>query len=112
MKIGWLFVVFGVVLMSFGIYLFGTYVLAIENWRAMLSSIAGLALLAMGVRSIRGTRISRATLVAVGIFLCLLGGYVLFRGEWRVSEVPESMLLLLAGAVLVVIGVRNAPVRE
>jgi len=112
MQSGWILVAVGVALLALGIYLFGTYVLAIHNWQAMLTSIAGLVVLTIGIRSTRGTGIGRAPLVALGVFLCLLAAYVLLRGEWDVSQVPESMVLFVAGVVLFLIGIRKAPPTE
>lgn len=112
MKTGWLLVLSGVALMSLGVWFFGGLVLAIHNWRAILFSIAGMVLLLIGVRRLRGMSPGRALFVALGSFLCLLGGYVLFREEWHVFEAPESMLLLVGGLALLVIGLRVSAGRQ
>lgn len=109
MKTGWMVTGLGIAVLAVGIALFGRHTLATENWQAIVTTMAGLLLVGFGFRSIRGVAISRAVLVAIGVFLVLLSSYALFRVEWRISAAPEIIVLAAAGIASILIG--NRPLR-
>ncbi|MGH9195535.1 MAG: hypothetical protein ACRD1T_07335, partial [Acidimicrobiia bacterium] len=97
----------GIGVMIVGITLFGRYVLAIENWPAIVTTLVGLFLVGFGFRSARGMAMNRSVLVSTGIFLLLLSAYALFRVDWRILAAPQTLLLVAAGIALVAIGSRR-----
>lgn len=108
MKTGWAVAAVGIAVSVVGVTLFGRYVLAFENWPAIVTSLVGLSLVAFGFRTARGVAGSRSILFAFGVFLLMIAGYALFRVEWRIWAAPQLLLLAVAGVALIFIGGRQA----